>query len=58
MYLLVNLFEELFSKDADLLVDVSEGSLMTFYRRPKYCAVIMNCPEDILLIELNEGIIC
>jgi hypothetical protein len=49
--LLVNLFEEIFSKDADPSVNVPEGSLMTFYRRPKYCAIIMNCPEDMLLIE-------
>jgi hypothetical protein len=47
LYLLVNLFEELFSKNADLLVNVSEGLLRTFRRRPKYCAImIINRPED------------
>lgn len=46
LYSLVNLFEELFSKKADVLVVVSEKVLRTFRRTPKYCAIIMNCPED------------
>jgi glycosyltransferase involved in cell wall biosynthesis len=43
---LVNLFEELFSKESDLLVNVSEELQRTFRRRPEHCAIIMNCPED------------
>jgi len=46
LYSLVNLFEELFSKKADVLIVVNEKALRTFRRTPKYCAIIMNCPED------------
>ena len=46
LYSLVNSFEELFSKESDLLVNVSEELLRTFRRRPKHCAIIMNCHED------------
>jgi glycosyltransferase involved in cell wall biosynthesis len=46
LYSLVNLFEELFSKEANVLINVSDELLRTFQRRPKYSAIIMNCPED------------
>ena len=46
LYSLANLFEELFSKKSDVLINVSEELLRTFRRKPKYCAIIMNCPED------------
>jgi glycosyltransferase involved in cell wall biosynthesis len=53
--LLVNLFEELFSKESDLLVNVSEELLRTFRRRPEHCAIIMNCPEDHTIDRVKSG---
>jgi glycosyltransferase involved in cell wall biosynthesis len=46
LYLLVNSLEELIAKKADTLINVSEKLLETFRRRPKHCAIIMNCAED------------
>ena len=46
LYLLVNLFEELFSKKSNVLINVSDEVLRTFQKRPKHCAIIMNCVED------------
>jgi glycosyltransferase involved in cell wall biosynthesis len=45
-YLLINCLEELLSKRANVLLTVSERVLHTFQRRPKKCAIIMNCSED------------
>ena len=46
LYALVNLLEELLTKQADILVTVSEKVLKTFRLKPKHCAVIMNFSED------------
>jgi glycosyltransferase involved in cell wall biosynthesis len=46
LYSLVNLFEELFSKGSDVLINVSDELLRTYQRTPKHCATIMNCCED------------
>jgi glycosyltransferase involved in cell wall biosynthesis len=46
LYLTVNLIEEYFSGKADVLITISEKSLMTFRKRPKHCVIIMNCAED------------
>jgi glycosyltransferase involved in cell wall biosynthesis len=45
LYSIVNLLEELSSKESDLLITVTEKALRTFRRRPKHCTVIMNCSE-------------
>jgi glycosyltransferase involved in cell wall biosynthesis len=45
-YSVVNFLEEFFSKRSDVLINVSEEALCTFTKKPKHCAVIMNCPED------------
>jgi glycosyltransferase involved in cell wall biosynthesis len=42
----INLVEELLSKQADVLVTVSEKVQDTFRLRPKHCAIIMNFSED------------
>lgn len=42
----VNSIEEFFSEKSDVLVNVSEKLQATFRKRPKRCAVIMNCSED------------
>jgi glycosyltransferase involved in cell wall biosynthesis len=46
LHSLVNLSEELFSKKADVLITVWEKVQRTFRRKPRHCAIIMNCPED------------
>ena len=46
LYSLVNLFEGFFGKKADVLITVWENVQSTFRRKPKRCAIIMNCPED------------
>jgi glycosyltransferase involved in cell wall biosynthesis len=45
-YSLANYLEEFFSSKADLLITVGENLLSTFQRKPKYTAIIPNCPED------------
>ncbi|HYL67321.1 MAG TPA: glycosyltransferase [Nitrosopumilaceae archaeon] len=45
LYMLVNLFEEIFGTKADMFVTVSEKLLSTFKRKSKQCAIIMNCSE-------------
>jgi glycosyltransferase involved in cell wall biosynthesis len=49
LYSTVNLIEELFSMNADVLITISEKSLKTFRRRPKNAAIIMNYAADIAL---------
>lgn len=46
IYAFVNLLEEMLASKADVLITVSNERLSTFYRRPRYSEVIMNCPED------------
>jgi glycosyltransferase involved in cell wall biosynthesis len=46
LYKAINLLEELLSKQADVLVTVSEKVQDTFRLRPKHCAIIMNFSED------------
>lgn len=46
LYSLVNFVEERIAKNADVLITVSEKVQSTFRRKPKRCAIIMNCPED------------
>jgi len=46
LHLLINSLEELLIKRANVLLTVSERVLHTFQRRPKKCAIIMNCSED------------
>jgi glycosyltransferase involved in cell wall biosynthesis len=46
IYSLVNSLEELIGKEADMLITVYEKLLETFSRKPKHCAIIMNCAED------------
>jgi glycosyltransferase involved in cell wall biosynthesis len=42
----VNFLEELISKNADVLITISQMSLNTFRRKPKFCGVILNCSQD------------
>jgi glycosyltransferase involved in cell wall biosynthesis len=49
LYTVVNLLEELLSKETDVLVTVSEKVLRTFRHKPKQSVVIMNCSENIKL---------
>ena len=46
LYSLINFFEELFSKEADVLVNVTKKIEETFQKKPKHSAIIMNCSED------------
>jgi glycosyltransferase involved in cell wall biosynthesis len=46
LYKVINLAEELLSKQANVLVTVSEKVQSTFRIRPKQCAIIMNLSED------------
>jgi glycosyltransferase involved in cell wall biosynthesis len=45
-YSAVNFLEEFLSKRSDVLINVSNEALNTFRKKPNYCVVIMNCPED------------
>jgi glycosyltransferase involved in cell wall biosynthesis len=46
LYRVINLAEELLSKQATVLVTVSKKVQSTFRLRPKECAIIMNLSED------------
>ncbi len=46
LYRLVNLYEEFYSRHADVLMTESEEVLKTFRKKPEYCAIVPNCPED------------
>jgi glycosyltransferase involved in cell wall biosynthesis len=46
LYKIINLAEELLSKQANVLVTVSDKVQRTFRLRPKLCAIIMNFSED------------
>jgi len=46
LYSLVNYFEEQYCKRSDVFITVTEDLLNTFKRKPKHCALILNCAED------------
>ena len=46
LYSFVNRVEEEFAKRSDVLINVSDELLKTYKKRPKTCATIMNCSED------------
>ena len=48
-YSLVNSLEELFAKNSDVLIAVSDKIFLTFRKKPTNCVTIMNCPEDGLI---------
>jgi glycosyltransferase involved in cell wall biosynthesis len=67
LYKAINLVEELLSKQADVLVTVSEKVERTFRFRPKNCHIIMNLsedydlkrkPRDDILTLVYTGLIC
>ena len=47
LYSFVNRVEEEFAKRSDVLINVSDELLKTYRKRPKICATIMNCSEDV-----------
>jgi glycosyltransferase involved in cell wall biosynthesis len=51
----VNRLEEFFGRKTDLLITISEKVLSTFQRRPKHCAIILNCPEDYAIDKKNSN---
>jgi glycosyltransferase involved in cell wall biosynthesis len=56
LYCMVNMFEELMSGKADVLVTVSEKMQRTFRRKPKHSTIIMNCPEDHFIENVQQEI--
>lgn len=47
LYYLINIIEEFFSKHSDaLIIAGGEKVLKTIQKKPKYFAVLMNCPQD------------
>lgn len=46
LYSIVNSLEEMFARNSDVLITVSEKMLLTFRRKPKNSITIMNCPEN------------
>jgi glycosyltransferase involved in cell wall biosynthesis len=46
LYSLVNSLEEIFAKNSDVLIAVSDKIFLTFRKKPTICVTIMNCPED------------
>jgi glycosyltransferase involved in cell wall biosynthesis len=59
LYKIINLAEELLSKQADVLITVSEKVQRTFRLRPKECAILMNVSEryDLKKTKSEEGIL-
>ena len=55
LYSMVNFFEELFAKKADVLVTVGQTYLNTFRSRPARCEVIMNCSEDLPIRRMDSN---
>jgi glycosyltransferase involved in cell wall biosynthesis len=49
LYSLVNSLEEIFAKNSDVLIAVSDKIFLTFRKKPTNCVTIMNCPEDVLI---------
>ena len=46
LYGLVNSIEEIFCKNADFVITVSEKLMASIRKKPKKYGIIMNCPED------------
>jgi glycosyltransferase involved in cell wall biosynthesis len=46
LYSLVNSLEEIFAKNSDVLIAVSDKIFLTFRNKPTNCVTIMNCPEE------------
>jgi glycosyltransferase involved in cell wall biosynthesis len=46
LYSIVNSLEEMFARNSDVLITVSEKMFLTFRKKPKNCITIMNCPEN------------
>jgi glycosyltransferase involved in cell wall biosynthesis len=46
LYSLVNSVEEIFAKNSDVLLAVSDKMFLTFRKKPRNSVTIMNCPED------------
>lgn len=46
LYSIVNSMEEMFARNSDLLITVSDKMFLTFRKKPKNCITIMNCPEN------------
>jgi glycosyltransferase involved in cell wall biosynthesis len=49
LHSLVNSLEEIFAKNSDVLIAVSDKIFLTFRKKPRNCVTIMNCPEDHLI---------
>jgi glycosyltransferase involved in cell wall biosynthesis len=49
LYSLVNSLEEIFAKNSDVLIAVSDKIFLTFRKKPTNCVTIMNCPEEGLI---------
>lgn len=49
LYSAVNSIEELFSRNADVLVTVSENLMQTFHRTGEGTSIILNCPENYII---------
>jgi len=49
LHSLVNSLEEIFAKNSDVLIAVSDKIFLTFGKKPSNCVTIMNCPEDQLI---------
>jgi glycosyltransferase involved in cell wall biosynthesis len=59
LYKIINLVEELLSKQANVLVTVSEKVQRSFRLQPKQCAIIMNVSEeyDLIKSKSEDGIL-
>ena len=49
LYSVVNSIEDVFARNSDVLITVSDKMFLTFRKKPKNYITIMNCPEDYLL---------
>jgi glycosyltransferase involved in cell wall biosynthesis len=51
---MVNSVEEIFAKQSDVLITVSDKMLLSFRKKPKNSTTIMNCPEDFFGLSKSE----
>ena len=58
LHFLVNLVEEGFARNSDVLLAVSDKIFQTFRKKPRKCVTIMNCPEDKLMNRSKIGSKC
>lgn len=54
LYSIVNSVEEMFAKNSDVLITVSDKMLLSFRKRPRNSVTIMNCPEEDFIIPLKS----